>query len=203
MTRSPRRFRASSSTGRPGKCRVSTTRNDFNCGLKSYRKEVVKSIEVYGEMHRYIPVIARWAGFRKIGEKVVEHRSCKYGDQIRLGAFHQRFLDLLSITFVSKLEKRPMHLFGSPGYDHVLIGFSLRLIWHQQIAGGLSQCPGPTDHRSSIVLYIALTAMIMGTFLFMAGFPGAHFHHRIAIATSSTSAFNPRPIPCSDEADSP
>ena len=87
--------------------------HDFNCGLKAYRKKVVKSIEVYGEMHRYIPVLARWAGFRKIGEKIVEHRPRKYGvTKFGWERFVNGFLDLLSITFVGKFSKKPMHFFG-------------------------------------------------------------------------------------------
>ena len=87
--------------------------HDFNCGLKAYRKKVIKSIEVYGEMHRYIPVIAKWAGFRKIGEKVVEHRARKYGTtKFGWERFINGFLDLTTITFVSKFGKRPMHFFG-------------------------------------------------------------------------------------------
>ena len=87
--------------------------HDFNCGLKAYRKKVVKSIEVYGEMHRYIPVLAKWAGFKKIGEKVVEHRARKYGvTKFGWERFVNGFLDLLSITFVGKFSKRPMHFFG-------------------------------------------------------------------------------------------
>src|SRR5689334_19874684 len=88
--------------------------HDFNCGLKAYRRNVVKSIEVYGEMHRYIPVIAKWAGFKKIGEKVVEHRARKYGrTKFGLERFVNGFLDLASITFISKYGKRPMHFFGT------------------------------------------------------------------------------------------
>src|SRR5204863_2591956 len=88
--------------------------HDFNCGLKAYRKEVVKNIEVYGEMHRYIPVIAKWAGFTKIGEQVVEHRARKYGStKFGFSRFINGFLDLLSIFFVGKFAKRPMHFFGS------------------------------------------------------------------------------------------
>jgi len=88
--------------------------HDFNCGLKAYRKNVIKSIEVYGEMHRYIPVLAKWAGFRKIGEKVVEHRARKYGKtKFGLERFINGFLDLMSILFISKFSKRPMHLFGT------------------------------------------------------------------------------------------
>ncbi len=92
------------------------TLHDFNCGLKSYRRKVVKSVEVYGEMHRYIPVLAKWAGFRKIGEKVVEHRARKYGTtKFGWERFVNGFLDLTSIMFVSKYGKRPMHFFGLIG----------------------------------------------------------------------------------------
>ena len=90
--------------------------HDFNCGIKAYKKELVKSIEVYGEMHRYIPVIAKWTGFTKIGEKVVQHKKRKYGiTKFGLERFINGFLDLLSISFVSKFGKRPMHLFGLLG----------------------------------------------------------------------------------------
>jgi len=100
--------------------------HDMNCGLKSYRRDVIKSIEVYGEMHRYIPVMAKWAGFRKIGEKVVEHRARKYGyTKFGLERFINGFLDLLSILFVSKFRKKPMHLFGAVGTLVFLIGFVL------------------------------------------------------------------------------
>src|SRR3954470_7248894 len=98
--------------------------HDFNCGLKSYRKKVIKSIEVYGEMHRYIPVISKWAGFYKIGEKVVEHRARKYGvTKFGLERFVNGFLDLLSIMFVSRFGKRPMHLFGFIGTIMFGVGF--------------------------------------------------------------------------------
>ena len=91
--------------------------NDFNCGLKAYKYDVIKSIEVYGEMHRYIPVLAKWAGFTKIGEKVVHHQSRKYGTtKFGLSRFINGPLDLLSITFVSKFGKRPMHFFGTLGF---------------------------------------------------------------------------------------
>jgi len=147
--------------------------HDFNCGLKSYRKEVVKSIEVYGEMHRYIPVIAKWAGFYKIGEKVVEHRARKYGTtKFGLERFINGFLDLLSISFVSKFGKRPMHLFGLLGTMMFMIGllFTVYLgiskLWdvsHGITARLLTQRPS---------FYIALTTMIIGTMLFLAGFLG-------------------------------
>ena len=98
--------------------------HDFNCGLKAYRKDVIKNIEVYGEMHRYIPVIAKWAGFNKIGEKVVEHRARKYGiTKFGMERLIKGYLDLLSITFISKFGKRPMHLFGSLGTLIFIAGF--------------------------------------------------------------------------------
>ena len=98
--------------------------HDFNCGLKAYRKGVIKTVEVYGEMHRYIPVLAKWAGFSKITEKVVQHQERKYGvTKFGLERFINGFLDLLSITFISKFGKRPMHLFGSLGTIMFLLGF--------------------------------------------------------------------------------
>ncbi|MEG1763487.1 MAG: glycosyltransferase family 2 protein, partial [Bacteroidales bacterium] len=98
--------------------------HDFNCGLKAYKNEVVKSIEVYGEMHRYIPVLAKWAGFDKIGEKVVEHRARKFGvTKFGMNRFINGFLDLLSITFVGKFSKKPMHFFGSMGLLIFVLGF--------------------------------------------------------------------------------
>ena len=103
--------------------------HDFNCGLKAYRKEVIKTINVYGEMHRYIPFIAKWHGFNKIGEKVVEHRARKYGTtKFGLERFIYGFLDLLSITFVSKFKKRPMHFFGTLGTLSFVFGSGIT-IW--------------------------------------------------------------------------
>jgi hypothetical protein len=136
--------------------------------LKSYKKKVVKSIEVYGEMHRYIPVLAKWAGFRKIGEKVVEHRKRKYGTtKFGWERFVNGFLDLASITFVSKYGKRPMHFFGLIGSLFFLIGFVMIMyLVVQKIAlpeQGLSNRPP---------FYIALTSMVIGTQLFVAGFLG-------------------------------
>ncbi len=145
--------------------------HDFNCGLKSYRLNVVKSIEVYGEMHRYIPVIAKWAGFRKIGEKVVEHRARKYGTtKFGLERFINGFLDLISITFVSRFSKKPMHIFGLLGSIMFFIGFVVSLYLglsklycvYQNLPARLL-----TDRPS---FYIALTSMIIGTQLFLAGF---------------------------------
>ena len=145
--------------------------HDFNCGLKAYKIDVVKSIEVYGEMHRYIPVIAKWAGFAKIGEKVVEHRSRKYGTtKFGLERFINGFLDLLSIMFVSRFGKRPMHLFGTIGTLVFLLGFffmgylgisKLYMTTHNMAARLLTERPS---------FYISLTCMIIGTQLFLAGF---------------------------------
>lgn len=140
--------------------------HDFNCGLKSYNKKVVKSIEVYGEMHRYIPVIAKWAGFRKIGEKVVEHRKRKYGvTKFGWDRFINGFLDLMSITFVGKFSKKPMHFFGLLGSIFFLLGFltSLILVISKIINPEYAITNRPT-------FYIALTTIIIGVQLFLAGF---------------------------------
>ena len=147
--------------------------HDFNCGLKSYRKDVVKSIEVYGEMHRYIPVLAKWAGFTKIGEKVVEHRARKYGvTKFGLERFVNGFLDLLSITFVSRFGKRPMHLFGLFGSIMFIIGFiTAAYLGVSKLYHVYTNLPARllTERPS---FYIALTSMILGTQLFLAGFLG-------------------------------
>ncbi|AHF15262.1 glycosyltransferase family 2 protein [Niabella soli] len=142
--------------------------HDMNCGLKSYNRKVIKSIEVYGEMHRYIPVLAKWAGFKKVGEKVVEHRKRKYGvSKFGWDRFIKGFLDLLSITFVGKFSKRPMHFFGVWGMIFFLIGFitSLYLVVSKIIHPDFSLTNRPG-------FYIALTAVIIGVQLFMAGFVG-------------------------------
>jgi glycosyltransferase involved in cell wall biosynthesis len=140
--------------------------HDFNCGLKAYRKRVIKSIEVYGEMHRYIPVIAKWNGFRKIGEKVVEHRARKYGTtKFGWERFVNGFLDLASITFVGKFGKRPMHFFGLWGTVVFLLGFGISawLIINKLI--------DPTFYLTSKpAFYIALVMAIVGVQLFLAGF---------------------------------
>ncbi len=142
--------------------------HDFNCGLKAYRSDVVKSIEVYGEMHRYIPVIAKWAGFKNIGEKVVQHRKRKYGIT-KFGAdrFVKGYLDLLTITFTSRFIQRPMHFFGAMGSLLFLIGFG--------IAGYLAYAKIFLEayHMTERPLfYFGLLAMILGTQLFVAGFLG-------------------------------
>ena len=140
--------------------------HDFNCGLKAYKLKVVKSIEVYGEMHRYIPVIAKWAGFRKIGEKVVEHRSRKYGTtKFGWERFINGFLDLATITFVSKFGKRPMHFFGL--YGTLFFLFGLLMIVYLVIAKLISVEFALTNRPS---FYIAMTTMIIGMQLFLAGF---------------------------------
>ncbi len=142
--------------------------HDFNCGLKAYNKKVIKGIEVYGEMHRYIPVLAKWAGFKKIGEKVVEHRARKYGtSKFGWRRFVNGFLDLLSISFVGKFAKRPMHFFGLWGTLFFLagLGISLYLVISKIIdtSFALTNRPG---------FYMALTSVIIGMQLFLAGFIG-------------------------------
>ena len=142
--------------------------HDFNCGLKAYRKKVIKSIEVYGEMHRYIPVLAKWAGYKKIGEKVVEHRKRKYGiSKFGWDRFINGFLDLMSITFVGKFSKRPMHFFGLWGMLFFMVGFfiSIFLIISKVINFEYAITNRPT-------FYIALTSLIIGSQLFLAGFLG-------------------------------
>ncbi|MFT3823441.1 MAG: glycosyltransferase family 2 protein [Chitinophagaceae bacterium] len=142
--------------------------HDFNCGLKSYKKKVVKSIEIYGEMHRYIPVLAKWAGFRKIGEKVVEHRARKYGTtKFGWERFVNGFLDLASIMFVGKYGKRPMHLFGLIGTFFFMLG--LAMVLYLVIAKIIDPVNSISNRPP---FYISLTAMVIGTQLFLAGFLG-------------------------------
>lgn len=145
--------------------------HDFNCGLKAYRSAVVKNIEVYGEMHRYIPVIAKWAGFGKIEEQVVEHRARKYGTtKFGMSRFINGFLDLLSIFFVGKFGKRPMHFFGSMGVLSFFFG-TIMAIWI--IAEKLYHIACGTAYRDVTdqpLFYIALVAVIVGTQLFLTGF---------------------------------
>ncbi len=140
--------------------------HDFNCGLKAYRKKVIKSIEVYGEMHRYIPVLAKWAGFRKIGEKVVEHRARKYGvTKFGFDRFVNGFLDLATITFVSKFGKRPMHFFGLYGTFAFLLGLGIFL--YITIVKFIDPEYSVTNKP---LFFVALTAMVIGMQLFLAGF---------------------------------
>jgi glycosyltransferase involved in cell wall biosynthesis len=142
--------------------------HDFNCGLKAYRNDVVKSIEVYGEMHRYIPVIAKWAGFTRIGEKIVEHRSRKYGKtKYGFDRFFKGYLDLLSINFIARFGKRPMHFFGLLGTLLFLGGFI--------IAGYLAYAKFFMQEFKMTerpLFFFGLLAMILGTQLFVAGFLG-------------------------------
>lgn len=147
--------------------------HDFNCGLKAYRNEVVKNIEVYGEMHRYIPVIAKWNGFPKIGEKAVEHRARKFGStKFGMDRFINGFLDLMSLYFMSKFGKRPMHFFGLYGVLSFVIGFAMAAwilidklvhVWQNTSARLVTDNP---------LFYIGLIAMVIGTQLFLAGFLG-------------------------------
>ncbi|HPE58437.1 MAG TPA: glycosyltransferase family 2 protein [Bacteroidales bacterium] len=147
--------------------------HDMNCGLKAYRKQVIKSVEVYGEMHRYIPVLAKWAGFKKIGEKVVVHQERKYGvTKFGLERFVRGPLDLLSVMFISRFVKRPMHFFGVLGALIFIIGFLAAGYLGVQKIIQLQQ--GITGHlvTDSPYFYIALTSMIIGAQFFMGGFLG-------------------------------
>lgn len=145
--------------------------NDFNCGLKAYNCNVIKSVEVYGEMHRYIPILAKEAGFTKIGEKVVQHQERKYGKtKFGLNRFINGFLDLLSISFITRFNKKPMHLFGALGTFMLFVGFisvvylGVQKLWylHHGISAPLI--------ANNPIFYIALTVMIIGIQLFLAGF---------------------------------
>nr|WP_315152955.1 glycosyltransferase family 2 protein [uncultured Flavobacterium sp.] len=158
--------------------------NDFNCGLKAYKNVVVKNIEVSGEMHRYIPVLAKNAGFGKIGEKVVQHQARKYGEtKFGMDRFINGFLDLITIWFLSRFGKRPMHLFGAIGSLMFIIGFfaaayiGISKLYHMY-----------NDMKYTLVtnnpwFYIALTTMVLGTQLFLAGFLG-----EIILRTKSNEA---------------
>jgi len=141
--------------------------HDFNCGLKAYKHELIKSIEVYGEMHRYIPVIAKWAGFTKIGEKVVEHQARKYGESKFMGMerFINGFLDLLSITFVGKFGKRPMHLFGTLGMLSLILGFII--LFYLSIAKLIYQEYGIAERP---LFFFGILMFILGSQLFLTGF---------------------------------
>lgn len=147
--------------------------HDFNCGLKAYRKEVIKNIEVYNDMHRYIPYLAKIAGFTKIGEKVVHHQARKYGTtKFGLDRFVNGYLDLITLWFTSKFGKKPMHFFGLLGSLMFMIGFiALMVVLGLKLASLYSG-----DLRPLVALspyfYISLTAMILGTQLFLAGFIG-------------------------------
>ncbi len=140
--------------------------HDFNCGLKAYKRQVIKSIEVYGEMHRYIPVIAKQAGFRKIGEKVVEHRARKYGvTKFGLERFINGFLDLLSVLFITRFSRRPMHFFGALGTLTFFIGFVILL--YLSVGKLLYAEYGMTKRP---IFYFGLLTVVVGVQLFLTGF---------------------------------
>lgn len=145
--------------------------HDFNCGLKAYRKDVIKSVEVYGEMHRYIPVLAKWAGFNKIQEQVVQHYPRKYGTtKFGPGRFIKGFLDLLSIFFVGKFGKRPMHFFGTIGVLSFVIGFFSTCYL---IIEKLMSIANGTAYRNITeqpLFFLSLVAIMIGTQLFLTGF---------------------------------
>ncbi len=147
--------------------------HDFNCGLKAYRRNVVKSVEVYGDMHRYIPVLAKGNGFTRIGEKVVQHQERKYGvTKFGMDRFVKGFLDLLTVSFLTRFAKKPMHLFGFIGSLMFIIGFGIALYM------GIDKLIALIKHvpqgliADSAFFYIGLTSMIMGTLLFIGGFLG-------------------------------
>ena len=147
--------------------------HDFNCGLKAYQGKVVKTIHLYGEMHRYIPVISKQNGFSKIGELVVEHRARKYGvTKFGLERFIYGFLDLLSISFVSRFKKRPMHFFGSLGTLSFILGFCITvwLIWEK--LHNLSLHIQTRDIVDQPLFFLSLVAIVVGVQLFLAGFLG-------------------------------
>ena len=146
--------------------------HDFNCGLKAYQNVVVKNIAVYGEMHRYIPVIAKWAGFVRITEKVVEHRERKYRySKFGLGRM-RGILDVLSITFMGKFGKKPMHFFGTLGTISFLSGFifTVKILWDKVDASYISKIPLKRDVAEQPLFYLALVALVIGVQLFLAGF---------------------------------
>ncbi|MFZ6011226.1 MAG: glycosyltransferase family 2 protein [Bacteroidota bacterium] len=147
--------------------------HDFNCGLKAYHSAVVKNITVYGEMHRYIPLIAKWAGFNKITEKVVVHQERKYGrTKFGLERFINGFLDLLSISFVSRFRQKPMHFFGLWGTLSFLIGFifTAKLFWDKMDSLFISKIPMKRDISEQPLFYLALVAVVIGVQLFLTGF---------------------------------
>lgn len=147
--------------------------HDFNCGLKAYQSIVVKNIAVYGEMHRYIPLIAKWAGFTKIGEKAVEHQERKYGrTKFGLERFINGFLDLLSITFVSRFRQKPMHFFGTFGTLSMVVGFlfTAKVFYDKMDSLFFSKTPMKRDITAQPLFYLALVALIIGVQLFVTGF---------------------------------
>ena len=162
----------------PSKLYNATTRwlsgiklHDFNCGLKAYKKKVVKSIEVYGEMHRYIPIIAKWAGFSKIGEKVVKHRKREFGvSKFGMNRFVNGYLDLMSIMFVSKFGKKPMHFFGLLGSLMFFVGIISAIVLGVQKLIAVSNGEMMRLVTDSPYFYLSLCTIILGTQLFLTGF---------------------------------
>lgn len=162
----------------PSKLYNATTRllsgirlHDFNCGLKAYKRAVVKSIEVYGEMHRYIPVIAKWAGFNKIGEKVVQHRKREFGvSKFGMNRFVNGYLDLISIMFVSKFGKKPMHFFGLLGSLMFFVGIISAMVLGIQKLIALNNGEMMRLVTDSPYFYLALVTIVLGTQLFLTGF---------------------------------
>jgi len=149
--------------------------HDFNCGLKAYDKKLVKTLDIYGEMHRYIPVIAKRNGFTKITEKVVEHRARKYGvTKFGIERFVYGFLDLLSISFVSRYKKRPMHFFGTLGTLSFVLGFLfvLWITWEKVRAIYILKSSDYRDIVEQPLFFLAIAAIIIGVQLFLAGFVG-------------------------------
>lgn len=145
--------------------------HDFNCGLKAYKGKVVKNVELYGDMHRYIPVLAKRAGYTKIGEKVVEHRARQYGHtKFGISRFINGPLDLLTVSFVSRYGKKPMHLFGTYGALMFIIGFGVFTYLGAYKIWALSQDIPARNIADMSVFYVALTAMVIGTQLFIGGF---------------------------------
>ena len=147
--------------------------HDFNCGLKAYHLSVVRNITVYGEMHRYIPLIAKWAGFTRITEKPVEHQERRYGrTKFGIERFINGFLDLLSITFVSRFRQKPMHFFGTFGTLSFIIGFifTAKIFWHKMDSLYFSRVPLERDITEQPLFYMALVALIIGVQLFVTGF---------------------------------
>ncbi len=147
--------------------------HDFNCGLKAYHYQVVKNISVYGEMHRYIPVMAKWAGFTRITEKVVEHHERKYGiSKFGWERFVRGFLDLLTITFIGRFAQRPMHFFGAWGIISFLVGFAftVKIGWDKIDSVYISKIPLKREIADQPIFYLALVAVVLGVQLFLTGF---------------------------------
>lgn len=147
--------------------------HDFNCGLKAYQNVVVKNITVHGEMHRYIPLLAKWAGFTRITEKVVDHHERKYGySKFGLERVMRGFLDLLTITFMGKFARRPMHFFGTWGVLWFLTGFifTAKILWDKVDASYISKIPLKRDVAQQPIFYLALIALLIGVQLFLTGF---------------------------------